>query len=568
MSSSDSSTALTIRRKGGGAFGVPDGDGRYVLQAEGAWIVEGPAAAIQAAQAALADVSVPVTATALEVNFGNAVGLFRVPGLGRLDVVSGKWQHRHFEAMLADLMDEAGNLPFAAGAAAALPYDRSVAAREDVLYHAFVYLRRIVSDDDVASSDDRLLVALDHVLREPHRRFVRHREHVPLELAHRIDPGGLARLAAGQEELVSVRGTRAARLPLTGALRGHLPLRVEQVRVEATCDTPENRFVKAFLDQALGIVARVRQRTQQQGGVPAGAFARRIRDDCERIERRLRPVRRHALWDEVGAMVHLPAGSTVLQRRRGYREVYRHFARLRLAARVPLAAEVVWDLLEARDIAELYELWCYFSLVRLLRDLLGDPVEAGGPAWEDWGLAVRWDLAVCWADGTRLVYNPRFSRSQPSERRSYSVPLRPDVALEVPHGPNAGLHLFDAKFKLDRLDALLGDERGPGGQAEANEERRGTFKRGDLYKMHAYRDAIQRAHSVWILYPGSEARFFGLDGQAATSTCQPLELPASVDGVGGVPLVPLAGPAAQHLVGSLLRHLLQAGLPLYSSSPQ
>ena len=31
-------------------------------------------------------------------------------------------------------------------------------------------------------------------------------------------------------------------------------------------------------------------------------------------------------------------------------------------------------------------------------------------------------------------------------------------------------------------------------------ERAGTFKRGDIYKMYAYRDAIPDARSVWILW--------------------------------------------------------------------
>jgi predicted component of viral defense system (DUF524 family) len=43
---------------------------------------------------------------------------------------------------------------------------------------------------------------------------------------------------------------------------------------------------------------------------------------------------------------------------------------------------------------------------------------------------------------------------------------------------------------------------------DAAEERRGIFKRGDIYKMHTYRDALPAARSVWILYPGTETRFY------------------------------------------------------------
>ena len=56
-----------------------------------------------------------------------------------------------------------------------------------------------------------------------------------------------------------------------------------------------------------------------------------------------------------------------------------------------------------------------------------------------------------WDPGVRLVYNQRFSRSRRGQRHSYSVPLIPDIALRVPDGPNASLHLFDAKFRVQAL---------------------------------------------------------------------------------------------------------------------
>ena len=36
------------------------------------------------------------------------------------------------------------------------------------------------------------------------------------------------------------------------------------------------------------------------------------------------------------------------------------------------------------------------------------------------------------------------------------------------------------------------------------QERSGTFKRGDLLKMHAYRDSIRRSQGAYVLYPGVE----------------------------------------------------------------
>ena len=76
-------------------------------------------------------------------------------------------------------------------------------------------------------------------------------------------------------------------------------------------------------------------------------------------------------------------------------------------------------------------------------------------------------------------------------------------------------------------------------------ERAGTFKRGDIYKMHAYRDAIPDARSVWILYPGGEFRFFAhpgdnfLSGQEVISSLEGLS--RWLQGVGAIPVGPVVG---------------------------
>jgi predicted component of viral defense system (DUF524 family) len=318
------------------------------------------------------------------------------------------------------------------------------------------------------------------------------------------------------------------------ALRGYTPASVEQVQVLSTIDTAENRFIKAFLRIVMGVIDGMQAAIALRG--EPDAFANRLRTDCASMARSLHPIASAGLWKDVGRMVHLPASSTVLHRRRGYRQVFRHFARLRLAARVPLANDLVWDLLEARDIAELYELWCFFMLARLMTDHLGAPTHAGGPEHDAWSLRVRWGLSIRWKNGTRLLYNPQFSQSAPGGQFSYSVPFRPDIALEVPSGPNAGLHLLDAKFRLDQLADILAEADTAEAAAES-EERRGTFKRADLYKMHAYRDAIPAARSVWILYPGSEAKFFSASERGAIDLAH---LPEDLHGVGAVPLA-LAG---------------------------
>lgn len=151
------------------------------------------------------------------------------------------------------------------------------------------------------------------------------------------------------------------------------------------------------------------------------------------------------------------------------------------------------------------------------------------------------------------MYNERFSKSQGEQRHSYSVPLIPDIALSVPDGPNAGLHLFDAKFRVRALaDVGLATDDNDDNDAndEKTAERAGSFKRADIYKMHAYRDAIPEARSVWILYPGGEFRFFGVregggaSGRGAVSS--PEGLPGEIEGVGAIPVRPVVGKDGGH----------------------
>ena len=122
------------------------------------------------------------------------------------------------------------------------------------------------------------------------------------------------------------------------------------------------------------------------------------------------------------------------------------------------------------------------------------------------------------------------------------MPLIPDIALRVPDGLNAGLHLFDAKFRVHALTDVGLAANDKDADDEKARQRAGSFKRADIYKMHAYRDAIPAARSVWILYPGGEFRFFGVPGGGGVAggraVCSPQGLPGEVEGVGAIPVGP------------------------------
>ena len=107
--------------------------------------------------------------------------------------------------------------------------------------------------------------------------------------------------------------------------------------------------------------------------------------------------------------------------------------------------------------------------------------------------------------------------------------MRPDYTLSIWPGnieeseaeeQDIIVHIhFDAKYKLNKI--LLNDKEPDETHTidadnqelsedelimirEKQEEEKGIYKRVDLLKMHAYKDAIRRTSGAYILYPGSE----------------------------------------------------------------
>ena len=508
---------LTFRPRRGTASAV-EIDGGVVLTGEVEWVASGSRDDVDSLAHALGQGIVDrVGDTAVLLRFGNVVGTFRVPGRGVLEVRSGKWSEATFDAMLADLSRIAGALPFLATSAAGLAHERAAHDRDDVLLHAFLYVRHIVLSK---SPTDALVPTLSSLLRDPHRRFDVDRAYVHLHDARRIDARTLAAVASGGGACIEASPALRA-TPLSTALGGCIPERVDVPRARHTVDTAENRFVRAFLDEIVGLVDRVEVRARQKSAAVAW---QRIADDCRRVRAALAPVVGHGLWRDVGAMTHVPLSSSVLQRRREYRDVLRHHLALRASARLPIDDDVVaTQLLGVKDIATMYELWCFFSVVREVEALRGPPACAGRLRADEVQLAVERGLAVVWSDGVEVAYNVTFSARARGERRSSSLVLRPDIVVRVPEpeGP-ASLHVLDAKLRVQRAR-----DTGDHGAEDADDDSLG-FQRVDVAKMHAYRDALPSVRSAFVLYPGDEYVIH-----------RSLESDASdVDAVGALPLVP------------------------------
>ena len=483
-------------------------DATLELLAEREYLVEMPQDAREQAWQALE----PLRPGLWLLRFGNFIGESTLGGR-RLLVTSNRLRPDEVDAMLDDVVSALYSLPFHFDTPASLAYTRDVLAADDVAYQAYAFLRHAL--EGIGPHD--LPAAFERILARPHMRLISRLADVPLAHADRVDANTVVSLARRPGPLHPIPISSAlARSPIATALRMKAPESVRSGRMVETTRTPENEFVIAVIDAARGVVGRFQDAVLRSYPERADRLLAESAAYASLLDR----WRRHRALEGVTPARRFSITSTVLRGRPGYRQVTRFFVDLQARTRL-LDADDALRLLEARDAALIYEYWCYFQVVEAVSELLGRTPSPTRFQYGCFGSNVPRAYAADFGSA-RVWFNLDFRRP-----RSYSVPLRPDIALELADGT---LHLFDAKLKREAIPTEAVSD------AEIElEEQRATYRRGDLYKMHTYRDALG-ARSVWILFPGRnvprasfEPRTEGSD--EATKAQSP-------QGVGALPLLP------------------------------
>ncbi|MEX2607926.1 MAG: DUF2357 domain-containing protein [Kiritimatiellia bacterium] len=319
--------------------------------------------------------------------------------------------------------------------------------------------------------------------------------------------------------------SRRVAVPSGHPLRSVLASVPEQIEVRDkrdTVDTPENRFVKHALRQFLHCLEELLTKFGEVQTRKYPGLAGEIGGLIDGLEE----VLSHEVFKQVSLPALLPLNSPVLQRKEGYRQVLRNWMLFELAAR--LSWEGGEDVYAGgkRDAAALYEYWVFFKmldLVAALFELDSPPVES---LINDRDLVLKLKAGKHLAiegsydgAGRRLKIQFSYNRTFPAGRAypaggSWTRQMRPDYTLSLwptefsQDGAErqeliSHVH-FDAKYKVDRLVELFGEDGDPGDEEEASDKN--SYKRTDLLKMHAYRDAIRRSAGAYVLYPGADAK--------------------------------------------------------------
>lgn len=272
-------------------------------------------------------------------------------------------------------------------------------------------------------------------------------------------------------------------------------------------DTQENRFLKFALHQISKRYEDLRQRIEAVK-TASGTMKSAMLATSETLKR----LQHHPFFRTIGRFKGINQESMVLQKATGYSQVYRTWNLLRRA----YSLNDGLYRLQTKDIATLYEIWCFIEVSHIVKAQLHlDDEDVEHRNRMEMNGIFSWELGkgehsriLFRKDGVELaelVYNPKNADTENDNVGMKdlvvpTVPQKPDIVLQLTKNDlQQGMkmtYLFDAKYRID------GKDKGVDVPPE-----------GAINQMHRYRDAIyykdydanalkKEVIGGYILFPG------------------------------------------------------------------
>ncbi len=271
-------------------------------------------------------------------------------------------------------------------------------------------------------------------------------------------------------------------------------------------DTQENRFLKYALGQITSKYENLKKRIEAIKGASDP-----FKGEMDAMLNTLKRLERNSFFRKVGRFKGLNQESMVLQKANGYSQVYRIWNLLRRAYSLN---DGIYRL-QTKDIATLYEIWCFIEVSHIVRELLGIDVDVDHRNRMEMNGIFTWELGkgehsriLFKKEGielAELVYNPKHTDKENESicMQNLIVPTvaqKPDIVLQLTKNDlqkNMKMtYLFDAKYRID------GKVNGVDTPPEDAINQMHRYRDAIYYKDHSSAELKKEVIGGYILFPG------------------------------------------------------------------
>lgn len=409
--------------------------------------------------------------------YENDKAIFKIP----FEVRSRKIDYAtEYAAMIGDLSKYSQNLIYESSSPLFQSFELED-IRDKSSYEEFMLLEYLFRDENLPST-------IEYLSRNLYSALTSTKEEVPTSFASNVSPNDLIEVFSNSDNLTKTDDANSIWYKKT---KGHIPLKINETKYIDNIDVPENRFYKNFLESIENLINQLLKK------VPEGY----IRDKLLIYKETISAYLSARYFKDISMMDYVPLNSQLLQKKEGYRDILQYYLMFELGFKLK------WDEVtnefkgNEKKLFELYEYWCYFELVDIIKNLCDSAIDFNDIfsfSTDKMTISLREGIIKKFYMNIHdkniqmdLLYNTTFSKSKYNDYNSYSVNLRPDYSLIIHIGDERYIIHFDAKYKLN-----INDE---------------SFKNEDVVKMHAYKDAIADTIGAYVLYPGEKKKLYHED---------------------------------------------------------
>ena len=428
----------------------------------------------------------------------------------RIEIQSIKTSYRgDYRKMLSDITSYYTDLVMQQGSPVTQKFDVDYDTPQQTLYQKFAFVKSIIDSEAFEES-------LHKVISNPVRKWTETVAERRIESVKRLTRDNMRQIA-----------TRTDRMKISNGPMGlsSIPRTLTVTHKTDTVDTHENQFIKYVLTSFYAFCSNLgtkKNATEQ--------LKTEVEVVCENLANHIN----NAFFRQVSQPTHLNLGSPVLQRKEGYRELLQSWLMFDLAAKITWeGGDTVYEA-GKKNVAVLYEYWLFFKLMEVVSDVFkinpADKEKLIKADDDKINLDIRQGrmnvINGKYDSGNRLLnirlfYNRTFGFEESIDKTgSWTMSMRPDYTLSIWPGEKTEyeaeaddsiVHIhFDAKYRLNKIliDDMGKDTESVDSELDSEKLDReiDIYRRGDLLKMHAYKDAIRRTGGAYVLYPGTEKK--------------------------------------------------------------